>query len=320
MQREREQEEQREAQRQREQQERRDAMNRDPGDRLEPPANKTMQSTMRSPPSTVHGERRRERRERLRESRESALDQDGNLRETRAEMRKTRERLRGESRSQRSRRPRSTTSGLRGLSQDPDEATRLLRQSPTPANGSFDPSAIEQQDLAAYEVAVNTAANTAASAWFRSVSPGPSPPSKKGANCSFGIQGIVEQQMQLASEMKKQVEELRRQRDEAREEVLKVREEAINDRAKALDDLQQNLLDQLGGGLADTQLPQQRKQLHVDGLLRNGSDPTLGQRASAPRGAQQPSPFTAPSSALGGQLPSTAGGGYQQVTGLGGYG
>merc|ERR1719305_1828531 len=114
-------------------------------DRSEPAPNKTMTSTMHRSPT-------REERERLRESRESAFDQDGNMRETRAELRKTRERLRGESRSQRSRRPRSTTSGLRGLSQDPDEATRHLRQSPTPANGSFDPSAIEQQDLAAYQV------------------------------------------------------------------------------------------------------------------------------------------------------------------------
>merc|ERR1719217_1846644 len=103
-----------------------------------------MQSTMHRSPTREERERRRERRERLRESRESNVDQDGNLRETRAEMRKTRERsgTRGENRTRGgSRRPRSTTNGMRGV-QDPDatgrtilEAQRMLAQSPTPGHG-----------------------------------------------------------------------------------------------------------------------------------------------------------------------------------------
>merc|ERR1719217_1869911 len=119
-----------------------------------------MQSTMHRSPTREERERRRERRERLRESRESAFDQDGNLRETRAELRKTRDGLRGESRSRRgSRRPRSTTTGRLGLCHDPDAPTghqRLLGCSPTPGGATH----MDPEDLAVYNAALNTAANT----------------------------------------------------------------------------------------------------------------------------------------------------------------
>jgi len=192
-------------------------------------------------PTREERERRRERRER----RDPGENGNESLRETRAEMRKTRERLR-ETRSKSStRRPRSTTPALQGHFDDgldaPIGPQLLLGQSPPFMSGIT--SKPMEMENGAYQTAINTAANTAASQWFRSASPGPS--AEWQGNFSLGVRGIVEQQMQMASEMQKQVEELRRQRDEAREQVLKVREEAINDRATALKDLEQNILEQL---------------------------------------------------------------------------
>eukprot|EP00747_Dinoflagellata_sp_TGD_P089662 gnl/TRDRNA2_/TRDRNA2_164408_c1_seq1.p1 gnl/TRDRNA2_/TRDRNA2_164408_c1~~gnl/TRDRNA2_/TRDRNA2_164408_c1_seq1.p1 ORF type:complete len:939 (+),score=158.85 gnl/TRDRNA2_/TRDRNA2_164408_c1_seq1:29-2818(+) len=66
-----------------------------------------------------------------------------------------------------------------------------------------------------------------------------------GGHLTLGMHGLVEQQMQLASEMQRQVDELRRQRDEAREHALKMREEAVHGQAQTLQALQQVLLDQM---------------------------------------------------------------------------
>lgn len=187
----------------------------------------------------------RKTRERLRETRAMAGG-DEPLRESGEGMRKTRERLR-ESRSHRPRRPRTT-----GHDAETPKPRRSTTQSPIPVS-AVAAEFMEPHDLAAYNAALNIAANTStdtAGTWWRSGSPDGAPalPSNCGRpGLTFGMQGFMEQQMHMASEMQRQVEELRRQRDEAREQVLRVREEAINDRAQALTDLQNSLLEQVTG-------------------------------------------------------------------------
>jgi len=232
------------------------------------------QDVQRSPaPAAEEKERRRDlrrTRERLRESGEEVARSQDALHETKAEMRKSRERVRSEPRSQRARRPRT------GQDTEAPKMRRPAAQSPTQAELGMGES---PEELAAYNAVLNTAANTAAT-WWNNASPTRSPP--VGAPpmprqpISFGMQGFVEQQMQMASEMQKQVDELRRQRDEAREQVLKAREDAINDRAKALTEMQQNLMEQLNSGQSASSAAQLGQAQAAQALPLLGGSPGYG--------------------------------------------
>lgn len=192
----------------------------------------------------------RKTREKMREPRSDKM------RESRTDLRKTGDRMRSK---RGNRRPRtqdhtSPKHERRSLN-DGAQSPAVMSPSPEPgfALGSL--------------VATSVATNTAGTWWRSSASPDPSGVaghSMFGAavanvgrppDISLGFHGFVEQQMQLASEMQRQVDELRRQRDEAREQALRAREEAINGRALALQEMQQSILQQLGVGRSSAPSP-----------------------------------------------------------------
>lgn len=202
----------------------------------------------------AQGEKRmRQTRDKLRESKAEGRDKlresvsgemgrirsDEPLRESGGNgMRKTRERMR-ESRGGRQRRPRT-------MDRDRDRSIHSPKadaQSPTPGRSVHE--ALLGAPGANFMMPQPGAMNTAGT-WFRSGSPVDNfNAGGRAGELTLGMHGFVEQQMQLATEMQRQVEELRRQRDEARELILKVREDALNDRATSLQELHQSLLEQI---------------------------------------------------------------------------
>eukprot|EP00927_Polykrikos_kofoidii_P077336 TRINITY_DN74289_c0_g1_i1.p1 TRINITY_DN74289_c0_g1~~TRINITY_DN74289_c0_g1_i1.p1 ORF type:complete len:1444 (-),score=276.72 TRINITY_DN74289_c0_g1_i1:175-4506(-) len=183
----------------------------------------------------------RETRSELRKTRDRVREPRSPNREHGCEMRKTRDRVR-ESRHGR-RRPRTT--GHDG-EQSPHRQRRPKAESPllganvseagVPKSQCFGGGGMLPQDMSSWRQATVHAATP----WMQAAGAGAG-----RSDRSLGLHGFVEQQMQMASDMQRQVDELRRQRDEAREQAMRVREEAINDRAQALKDMQQSLLDQL---------------------------------------------------------------------------
>eukprot|EP00929_Paragymnodinium_shiwhaense_P087560 TRINITY_DN47704_c0_g1_i1.p1 TRINITY_DN47704_c0_g1~~TRINITY_DN47704_c0_g1_i1.p1 ORF type:complete len:933 (-),score=207.43 TRINITY_DN47704_c0_g1_i1:350-3148(-) len=185
--------------------------------------------------------------------------------EAKHDLRKTRERMR----SSRAGRRRPRTVGQDGATESPQRQRRSMNaHSPMPMPYTNGPagrclaspqvgapmpsefSAGWQQSTAAPPW--SAAGISAVTPWRQSASPLGAFPRGAPSDLSLGMKGFVEKQMQLASEMQKQVDELRRQRDEAKEDAIRARESAIRERSQQLHQIQSSLLDQLEVGARNT--------------------------------------------------------------------